>query len=697
MIQQAERRVGSIIGGKWRVDSLLGSGSMAAVYAVTHRNGARAALKILHPTLCTDPAVCERFLGEGYLANSVKHSGIVRVLDDGVTDDGCVFLTMDLLEGDTLEALRQKRGNRIPVLEALDLADKLMDVLSAVHAAGIIHRDLKPQNVFVCDDGVLKLLDFGVARVFDRTAQSKLSMFGLVLGTPSFMSPEQALGSRDKVDHRSDIWSFGATTFTALTGETVHLGANVQAKLLAAATVKARSISMVMPDLPPGISAAIDMALRFKKEDRWQSVDAMRRAFRDAREAAGLARAAEPSRAFDMSLDESTHIDRGGPGALSAPPPAAPGFDGDKTQRMASEPPEGPGGTFIGMGDGDGKITSVVGNDGSIPPPPAHLSRPPTGPSRPPMRSQHPSHPPPHHPSHHPSGSPGGGSKDTSGYGSTAPPLPARARMPSNAAYSAPPGAIGGGTRPAPAPAGVIRRLPTPDPIGIRSSRPDHNAHGAHGGTSERQQEGSIPAYGNTLNVGADDSVSDIDPRDLGMRRKSSVAVWMMAVLLVAAALGGIAFFAVKKGNATPDPGGPPGANGGTDLGITATALPSATPPPAPPTSMLPSTAVITPTGPTVETTSAGTVALGKDATAGTPTPPAITPTPPARPGGGFPWRPGNAGAGGHAPRNPGRPAPPVTNDPQPPAPPARPPQPNNEPPKTPPPALAPDPFGTPE
>ena len=82
--QQAEKRVGTVIGGKWRVDALLGSGSMAAVYGVTHRNGARAALKILHPTLCTDPSVCERFLGEGYLANSVKHQGIVRVLDDGI-------------------------------------------------------------------------------------------------------------------------------------------------------------------------------------------------------------------------------------------------------------------------------------------------------------------------------------------------------------------------------------------------------------------------------------------------------------------------------------------------------------------------------------------------------------------------------------------------------------------------------------
>lgn len=664
MSQQAERRVGTIIGGKWRVDALLGSGSMAAVYAVTHRNGARAALKILHPTLCTDPAVCERFLGEGYLANSVKHSGIVRVLDDGVTDDGCVFLTMDLLEGDTLEGHRQMRGNRIPVVEALDLGDKLMDVLSAVHAAGIIHRDLKPQNVFVCNDGVLKLLDFGVARVFDRTSQSKLSMFGLVLGTPSFMSPEQALGSRDKVDHRSDIWSFGATLFTALTGETVHLGANVQAKLLAAATVKARSITMVMPELPPGIAAAIDMALRFKKEDRWQSVDAMRRAFREARDAAGLGRATEPSRTFDMSLDESTHRDNGGPSAI---PPA---FDPDKTtpSRPESEPPEGPSGTFIGIGDRDGKISSMVGNDGSVPPPRAVSNNPlvpsnPPGPFRAPMKSN-------------------------------APPLPARARMSSSPGNLGTPGLgfaptmvgshgpPGAHERSRPAPAAVVRHLPStsdarpdarPDPagvqVGIRSSRPD----------AGERQEGSIPAYGNTLNFGADESVGDIDPRDLGMRPKSSVGVWLMAVLLAAAALGGIAFLAVKRGPTHTDPNA---ARPGEDT--TATTSPSATPPP--PTSTLPSTAVIPPVPVPIETTTPA--ALGKDASVGTPTPPAMTPTPPARGGGSFPWRPTGAGAGGHAPRNPSRPATPPPTDP---------PTTTSEPARPTPPGLAPDPFGTPE
>jgi serine/threonine-protein kinase len=656
MSQQAERRVGTIIGGKWRVDALLGSGSMAAVYAVTHRNGARAALKILHPTLCTDPAVCERFLGEGYLANSVKHPGIVRVLDDGVTDDGCVFLTMDLLEGDTLEGHRQKRGNRIPVGEALDLGDKLMDVLSAVHAAGIIHRDLKPQNVFVCDDGVLKLLDFGVARVFDRTSQSKLSMFGLVLGTPSFMSPEQALGSRDKVDHRSDIWSFGATLFTALTGETVHLGANVQAKLLAAATVKARSIAMVMPELPAAIAAVIDMALRFKKEDRWQSVDVMRRAFREARESSGLGRpAAEAARPYDMSLDESTHVDKGGPSQLppplmaSRPPPMQ--FDGEATQRMPSEGPEGPGGTFIGMGDRDGKITSVVGSDGSVarsvPPPPAFRSSPP---------KPAPSRPPPSNP----------------------PPVPGRPRMPSNAENlgtpgvafpSNPPlpGVLVGGPRNAPAPAAVMRRLPTPDPIGIRASRPDP-------GERQERQEGSIPAYGNTLNFGADESVGGIDPRDLEMRPKSSMGVWLMAVLLAAAAFGGIAFFAVKRGPLAADPGA--GPRTGSDPGIVATSTTSATLAPPPPTTTLPSTSVVTPPATPVVDAGAGAL-LARDA--GTPTPTAVTPTPPVRV-----VRP--AGGGGHGPRT-SRPATPATSDTSTAV----------DPPKTSPTGLAPDPFGTPE
>jgi len=218
--------------------------------------------------------------------------------------------------------------------------------------------------------------------------------------------------------------------------------------------------------------------------------------------------------------------------------------------------------------------------------------------------------------------------------------------------------------RPQVSPAGIVRRLPTPDPAGVHpvpirsSSRPDG-------------QEGSIPAYGNTLNFGADDSVSDIDPRELGMRRKSSVAVWLMAVLLAAAALGGIAFFAVKR-----DPNSNGGNGAGPDHGIPATPLPSATPLPTPSAAVTPGTITI---GDPVTTP-----AVTKDAAAATPTPPVTTPTPAARPA-NFPWRPAPGGAG-HAPRTPARPATPATtNDPPPPDP------------RPTPPGLAPDPFGTPE
>lgn len=593
---QAERRVGTVIGAKWRVDALLGSGSMAAVYAVTHRNGARAALKILHPTLCTDPAVCERFLGEGYLTNSVKHPGIVRVLDDGVTDDGCVFLVMDLLEGETLEAYRVRRGNRLPLVDALDLADKLLDVLAAVHAAGIIHRDLKPQNVFVCADGTVKLLDFGVARVLDRSSQSKLSMFGLVLGTPSFMSPEQALGSRDKVDHRSDIWSVGATLFTVLTGETVHLGANVQAKLLAAATVKARSISMVMPDLPAPIAAAIDMALRFKKEDRWQTVDAFRRALRESRQALGLGAAAAPARPFDMSLDEPTHVDKG-----------SPAFDGSSTMRASSsDAPQGPDGTFIGIGNKDGKVSSIVGNDGSLPPaaPAVAQSAP-----RPPMKL-------------------------------LPPPLPPRASMPSR-----PP--TPGVAMPAPG----VGSVPPP----MRGSRPDG-------------QEGSIPAYGSSLKVGADDSLGDVDPRAVG-RRKSGVGVWLAAFVLAAAAIGGIAFFAVNRG---------PGPE--ADRGAAATNEPPPAPVPTPSFAPAPTGSILITSDPDPDDLDAVPV----DAAATSKSEPTAK-------------RPVVSSSHASRPSRPTPPAAPKATDEPAPTPDPAPTTTTTAEPKPLPPGLAPDPFGTPE
>src|SRR6185369_1933868 len=130
--RRAKSRVGQTVNGRWHLDSLLGIGGMAAVYAATHRNGKRVAVKLLHPELSRNGELRQRFLDEGYAANRVGHPSAVSVLDDGVSDEGAVFLVMDLLEGETLEA-RIRRSGRLAPREVLFIADSLLDVLAHAH------------------------------------------------------------------------------------------------------------------------------------------------------------------------------------------------------------------------------------------------------------------------------------------------------------------------------------------------------------------------------------------------------------------------------------------------------------------------------------------------------------------------------------------------------------------------------------
>jgi eukaryotic-like serine/threonine-protein kinase len=284
-MSRAQGRLGSVLRGKYRLDRVLGIGGMAVVYKAIHRNEAEFAVKMLHPELSLQEDVRTRFLREGKAANSVKHPGAVRVVDDDVAEDGAAFLVMELLDGAGVESLWARCQHRMPVRAALAVADQLLDVLSAAHAKGIVHRDIKPANLFVVRDGAVKVLDFGIARVRENIAVSHGGHgtgTGMLLGTPAFMAPEQAYAKASEIDGQTDVWAVGATVFTLLTGQAVHEGENAAQLLIRAATVRARSLGSVMPEVPSLIAQVIDRALAFEKASRWPTAEAMREAIERA-------------------------------------------------------------------------------------------------------------------------------------------------------------------------------------------------------------------------------------------------------------------------------------------------------------------------------------------------------------------------------------------------------------------------------
>lgn len=274
----AELRVGATLRDKYRIERVLGVGGMATVYLGVHRNGHKVAVKILHPELSKSATQRDRFVREGYVANSIEHPGAVRVLDDDVAEDGCPFLVIELLDGENLEQRRRRGAGKLDVREVLVIGHALCDALAAAHDKGVIHRDIKPENVFIRGDGTLKILDFGIAKV----ASEETALGGLA-GTPAFMPPEQALGDvMGPVDARADLWAAGATMFTLLTGRFVHDASRTTEFLTSTVTKSAPLIREISPDVPEAVASVIDTALAYDREERFVDAREMRDAINDA-------------------------------------------------------------------------------------------------------------------------------------------------------------------------------------------------------------------------------------------------------------------------------------------------------------------------------------------------------------------------------------------------------------------------------
>lgn len=277
----SRRWIGRVLRDKWRIDARISRGGVGTVYAATHKNnGSRAAIKVLHAEFSADADTRSRFLQEGYAANQVNHPGVVRILDDDVSEDGHAYLVMELLEGELLEGRRVRKGGTLPLPDVYEVGEQLLDVLASAHDKEIVHRDIKPDNLFITHEGRLKVLDFGFAQMRSNF-RSEQTATGFLLGTPGFMSPEQAIGNRPEVDAQTDIWAVGATLFTLISGEPVHAGDSAAEMLVAAANYAPRSLATVTNGLNPRLVRVVDRAVAFAKADRWPNARIMQLALRE--------------------------------------------------------------------------------------------------------------------------------------------------------------------------------------------------------------------------------------------------------------------------------------------------------------------------------------------------------------------------------------------------------------------------------
>ena len=275
--------VGDIVDGKYELTNLIGKGGMGAVYAATNKLiGKRVAVKVLHSSFAEDEEVLQRFLQEARAAATLENAGCVEIFDFGWAQhagEGFPYIVMELMRGKSLSQAMEDDGGALEIEFAVSLTLDVLSVLVSVHGKKIIHRDLKPENIFLAIelDGTkrTKILDFGISKV--RTDQDGgLTQTGMLLGTPYYMSPEQACGHKN-IDHRIDIWAMGAILYQMLTDRVPFPGSSYNEILSKIVKEDLELPRSFRPGLPEWLEAVVLRAMAWNRDDRYRSAEDFRK------------------------------------------------------------------------------------------------------------------------------------------------------------------------------------------------------------------------------------------------------------------------------------------------------------------------------------------------------------------------------------------------------------------------------------
>jgi serine/threonine-protein kinase len=266
----------ALVGGKYRVTRLLGKGGMGTVYEARHELiGRRFALKFLHAELAVRADVMARFRREAQAAGALENENIAAVTDFGTAGDGAPYIVMEYLPGEDLARLLARVG-QLSAPRAVYAAIQACRGLAAAHASNIVHRDLKPENLFVVKRGdgtdLIKILDFGIAKLHQEGDASSSTDTGVTLGTPFYMPPEQARGQKD-LDQRADIYAIGVILYEILSGQKPHRGDGYNAILYQILTQKPVRLETLRANLPDGLVEVVHKAMASEAADRYQTAN----------------------------------------------------------------------------------------------------------------------------------------------------------------------------------------------------------------------------------------------------------------------------------------------------------------------------------------------------------------------------------------------------------------------------------------